>query len=78
MDLDKFIVDFEGAIEDVPAGSLSAESVFRELEQWDSLAVLTVIAMVNSEYGFPLKARDLKRFETVEALFAFIESSKPA
>ncbi|MGB0408380.1 MAG: acyl carrier protein [Opitutales bacterium] len=75
MQLDQFIRDFEGAIDDVQSGSLSPESAFREIEQWDSLAVLTVIAMVNSEYGFPLKARDLKRFDTVEALYSFIASS---
>lgn len=74
--MEQFIRDFEAAIEDLPVGSLTAESHFRKLEQWDSLAVLTVIAMANSEYGFALKARDLKRFDTVEALFAFIESSQ--
>ncbi|HAQ57724.1 MAG TPA: acyl carrier protein, partial [Opitutae bacterium] len=47
----------------------------RELEAWDSLAVLTVIAMIDAEYDVRLKADTLKSCETLEALFAQVSGS---
>lgn len=72
MSLEKFIEDFEEAVEDVDPGSLTAATKYRELGAWDSLAVLTVIAMVDAEYDVRLKADALKNCETLEALFAEI------
>jgi acyl carrier protein len=74
MSLDKFIEDFEEAVEDIEPGSLSAATKYRELEAWDSLAVLTVIAMVDAEYDVRLKADTLKTCETLEALFDVVTS----
>jgi acyl carrier protein len=74
MSLEKFIENFEEAVEDIEPGSLTAETAYRELEAWDSLAVLTVIAMVDAEYNVRLKADALKSCETLEALFALVSS----
>ncbi|HAV12190.1 MAG TPA: acyl carrier protein [Opitutae bacterium] len=74
MSLDQFIEDFEEAVEDVEVGTLSPSTNYRQLEQWDSLSVLTVIAMVDADYDVRLKADDLKGCESLEALFAHIQS----
>lgn len=78
MDLETFIKNFEEAVEDVEVGTLAGETVFRSLEQWDSLAVLTVIAMVDGEYDVRLKAKELKQVETLAALHALIAAKKAA
>jgi|TARA_B110000977_G_scaffold19696_1_gene23696 acyl carrier protein len=75
MSLEKFIEDFEEAVEDIEPGSLTAATKYRELKVWDSLAVLTVIAMVDAEYDVRLKADTLKNCETLEALFAQVSGS---
>lgn len=75
MSLEKFIEDFEEAVEDIEPGSLTAATKYRELKVWDSLAVLTVIAMVDAEYDVRLKADTLKNCETLEALFAQVSES---
>lgn len=72
MRLEKFIEDFEDAVEDVDPGSLNADTVYQELSVWDSLAVLTVIAMLDAEYDVRLKADALKGCGTVGALFALV------
>jgi acyl carrier protein len=72
MSLKKFIEDFEEAVEDIELGSLTAETKYRELDAWDSLAVLTVIAMVDAEYDVRLKADTLKTCETLESLFGVV------
>ena len=76
MELDTFIKNFEEAVEDVEVGSLSGDSVYRSLEHWDSLAVLTVIAMVDTEYDLRLKAKELKQIETLSELHALLESKQ--
>jgi|TARA_B110000037_G_scaffold182681_1_gene210514 acyl carrier protein len=75
MSLEKFIEEFEEAVEDIEPGSLTVATKYRELEAWDSLAVLTVIAMVDAEYDVRLKADTLKNCETLEALFAQVSES---
>jgi len=74
MSLGKFIEDFEEAVEDLEAGTLSGSTDFRQLEPWDSLSVLTVIAMVDVDYGVRLKAEDLKVSDTVEALYQLVQT----
>lgn len=75
MSLEKFIEEFEEAVEDIEPGSLTAATKYRGLKVWDSLAVLTVIAMVDAEYDVRLKADTLKNCETLEALFAQVSGS---
>ena len=70
MSLQRFIEDFEEAVEDIEPNSLTAATNFKALEAWDSLAVLTVIAMVDAEYDLRLKADILKDCYTLEALYA--------
>ena len=72
MSLEKFIEDFEEAVEDIEPGSITAATKFRELEAWDSLAVLMVIAMVDADYDVRLKADALKTCETLEALYGLV------
>lgn len=74
MSLEKFIEDFEDAVEDVEPGSLNAETEYQKIAVWDSLAVLTVIAMLDAEYDVRLKADALKNCGTLGALFAFVDS----
>ena len=76
MELDTFIKNFEEAVEDVEVGSLSGNTVYRSLKHWDSLAVLTVIAMVDAEYDLRLKAKELKQIETLSELHALLESKQ--
>ncbi len=76
MDLETFIKNFEDAVEDVEGGTLAADTVFRSLEQWDSLAVLTVIAMVDGEYDVRVKAKELKQVETLVELYTLIAAKQ--
>ena len=47
--LDTFLEHFEEAIEDVTPGSINGATHYMELEVWDSLALLTTIAMLDAE-----------------------------
>jgi acyl carrier protein len=52
------------------------DSVLGEFIEWDSLTVLSVIAMVHKEYGLRLHAANLKGLDTAQDLFRFIEEQR--
>ena len=46
--------------------------------QWDSLAVLSVIAMLDASYGVNLHAADFQSMNSVGDLWKLVQSRKPA
>ena len=72
MRLEKFIEDFEDAVEDVEPGSLNAGTVFKGLRSWDSLAILTVTDVVEMEYGVLLNKKSFEGVSTVEELYQLV------
>lgn len=69
MKLDKFISDVASSIEDVEPGMLDAETEYKQLKSWDSLAVLTVTDTVEMEYGVLLRKSDFEAASTLSHLF---------
>ena len=60
---------FEAALEAVEPGTLSAQTHYKDLKAWDSLAVLTVTDAIEMEYGFLLNRKHFENAETVEDLY---------
>lgn len=69
MDIEKFIENFAEQFDDTPAEEIKAETIFRDLEEWSSLIALSIIAMVDEEYGVTLKGDDIKNAKTVQDIF---------
>lgn len=74
MDLKEFIENFADQFDDTEASELSAETKFKELDEWSSLIALSVIAMVDEEYDVAIKGDDIRNAETIQDLFDVIES----
>jgi acyl carrier protein len=71
--------EFYGHLEElleVPAGSIARETALKDLEAWDSLAVISFIAMVDSNYGLTLPAKRIAAAVTVNDLAALIQEQK--
>jgi len=47
---------------------------YKDLEEWDSLAVLSIVAMVNSNYNVELIGADIRKAVTVEDLYKLVIS----
>lgn len=45
---------------------LTLETKFRELDEWDSLAYLSTIAMIDDEYDVVISANEFKALETID------------
>ena len=53
---------------------LSPETEFSTLENWDSVAALSFIAMMDEEFGTEIKGADIKRFVTVQDALNVMEA----
>lgn len=69
MEISKFVQDFELLLDEVEPGSITPETIFRDLEEWSSLIALVVIAMVDEEYDIKLSGDDIRTSVTVKDLF---------
>ena len=69
MDINTFTENFAGQFDDTPADQIKPETSFRNLEEWSSLIALSIIAMVDEEYGVMLKGDDIKNATTVQDIF---------
>ncbi len=77
MDLQKFVSNFESAVGGVKPGSLNPKTVFHsEIECWDSLANLSVLAMIDMEYNASIRADELIECRTIEDVFNLTNSSQ--
>ncbi len=52
-------------IMDVDEGSLKESDDLSDIEEWDSLSVLTLISEMKKKYGISLTSQDIKGFKTV-------------
>ena len=74
MDIKEFIQNFADQFDDLEAASLSADTRFKDLDEWSSLVALSVIAMVDEEYDVTIKGDDIRGAETIQDLYNIVES----
>ena len=64
--------DFIKKIEEVfemPNGSITPNDNFREYQEWDSLVLLSLMAMLDDEYNITNPRDDFQKINTVEEMF---------
>ena len=74
MEIKEFIQNFASQFDDTDASEFTANTEFRELDEWSSLTALSVIAMVDDEYGVTLKGDEMRGAKTIEELFNVVKS----
>ena len=74
MELKSFIENFAAQFDDTDASVFTAETRFRDLDEWSSLIGLSLIAMVDEEYDITLKGDDIKNANTIEDLYNTVKS----
>lgn len=60
----EFLEKFKEVLE-IEDRDLSLSDKFREYEEWDSLAFLSVIAMIDEEYDVLIDGKDFKELQTL-------------
>ena len=74
MDLSKFLENFAEQFDETDPSEITANTNFRDLDEWSSLMALSIIAMVDEEYDVQLKGNDIREAQTVEDLFTTVKS----
>ena len=74
MELNEFIENFANQFDETDASELTADTAFRDLDEWTSLIALSVIAMIDEEYDVTINGDDMKSATTVQDLFNIVNS----
>lgn len=74
MDIKDFIQHFAEQFDDTDMSEFKPETVFHELDEYSSLIALTVIGMIDEEYGVTIGAEEMSAAVTVEDLYNTVMS----
>ena len=69
MEISKFIELFAELFDETDVNVFTAETEFKKLNEWSSLIALSVIAMVDEEYGITIQGEDIRNANTIADLF---------
>jgi acyl carrier protein len=69
----KFIAAFKEAMEMEDKGIAIIDN-FRDYENWNSLRELSVLAMLDSEFGIEIEMEDFNKLITVQDLFNLVKA----
>lgn len=72
MDIKSFIVLFADQFDEKEADALTPETEFKQVEGWNSLVALSVIAMIDEEYDVTVKGNDITGSVTIQDLYNIV------
>lgn len=58
---------------DLDEGTLTPETVLDDVDEYDSMAKLSLIVMMDEEFGVTLTGKQVKEFQTVADILAVME-----
>lgn len=67
--IESFIEKFIGAVDFQNPVDITPETILKDLPEWDSLAALGVIVMMDMEYSLTITGDDLRSCLTVGDIF---------
>ena len=71
MDSNKKIALLEEMME-LDEGTLTPETTLADIEEYDSMAKLSLIVLMNDEFGKKLNSAQIKTFQTVKDILDFM------
>ena len=74
MTLEEFVEHFADEMSETPAGTITADTNYKELAEWGSLASLSIISMIEEEYDHLITGADVRARNTVKELWEYVES----
>lgn len=62
--------------EDTAVECFEPSTRFRDLEEWSSLMALTIMGMIDEEYGVSLSGAEMQSVNTIEEMFNLVGLKK--
>jgi acyl carrier protein len=59
---------------EMPAGSITADTMREEIAAWDSLGVLTLIAGLDEQFNIQLKENEIQQMRSVKDVLNLLQS----
>ncbi len=74
MTLDEFIKAFAAEFDETPEDQFTAETAYKELEEWGSLVALSIISMIDDEFDKTVTGADIRSCNTIKELYELVEA----
>lgn len=72
MTKEEFVQEFIEALEIEDTSLIQETTVFKDLEEWDSLAALSTISLIGDEFGVTINNKVLRSVETLGELYDLV------
>lgn len=69
MDINEFVDKFAAEFFETDREEFKEDTKFKELEEWESLTALTILAMVARDYSVKLSGSDIMNAVTIKDLY---------
>ena len=67
--MEDFLDGFVEILEDTERSALTPETTFKDLDEWDSMTALMLIAMFDEKYDKKITGNDIKAANTLNDLY---------
>lgn len=74
--MEEFIKNFAEQFDDTDFAIFTAETKFRDIEEWSSLIGLAVMNMVAKKYGVRITPAELRAADTIAELYHLIQNKQ--
>jgi acyl carrier protein len=74
MTLDTFFDYFFEELDETDIENINIKTDFKNIEEWDSLVALSIIAMIDEEFEILVTGSDMMKSTTIEELYNLILS----
>jgi len=74
MEMKEFIEHFAEQFDDTELGEFTPETVFHDLDEYTSLIALSIILMIDEEYGVSIDANEMSAAVTIEDLYNTVKA----
>jgi acyl carrier protein len=78
MTIEEFTKNLELEFDDMPPGSITADTDYRTIKGWSSMHALIIIAFIDINFNITLNGAELKSTRTVSDLYNLIQQKKQA
>jgi acyl carrier protein len=72
--MEDFINNFADQFDETERNEFSKDTVFKNLDEWDSMIALSIIAMMDEEYEITINGDDIKNANTIEDLYKLVNA----
>ena len=76
--VDEFVSKLETEFDDMPKGTLKADTDYRSIKGWSSMHALIIIAFIDINFNITLNGSDLKSTKTVADLYNLVQQKRSA